>query len=223
MGIDFAPVLSRAAEGTGMDIKAAKHQLRVNATRQRASIFKQYIDPEQAGRMLRDSFLARCPLPRNVCVAGYWPINDEIDVRPLMNSLANHGNPMAMPVVLNRQQPMRFRRWNPGMVMQPGRFGIPTPPDTFPEVRPDIVLVPLLAFDRQGYRLGRGSGFYDHTLELLRATGKVIAIGIAFAGQEVPMVPHDAYDQRLDWIITEHYAVATQPGGSALNAFGSLR
>jgi 5-formyltetrahydrofolate cyclo-ligase len=223
MGIDYAPVLSRAAEGAGMDVKAAKHQMRVHATRQRATIFKQYVVPEQAGFMLRDSFLTRCPLPRGAVVAGYWPIDDEIDIRPLLNSLADHGHPVAMPVVLNRQQPMRFRRWNPGMVMQPGRFGIPTPPDTFPEVRPDVVLVPLLAFDRQGYRLGRGSGFYDHTLELLRATGKIVAMGIAFSGQEVPVVPHDAYDQRLDWIVTEHYALACSPGGTPQGVFGSLR
>jgi len=204
-----------------MDVKSAKHQLRLQATRERASVFKQYA-PERAGRMLRDSFLARCPLPQQATIGGYWPINDEIDIRPLMNWLSDNGHAVAMPVVLNRQQPMRFRRWNPGMMMQPGRFGIPTPPDTSPEVRPNVLLVPLLSFDRRGYRLGRGSGFYDHTLELLRATGKVLAIGIAFAGQEVPQVPHDAYDQRLDWVVTEHYAICCGPGANPINAFGSL-
>jgi 5-formyltetrahydrofolate cyclo-ligase len=84
-------------------------------------------------------------------------------------------------------------------------------------------LVPLLAFDRLGYRLGRGAGLYDRTLELLRATGKVLAIGIAFAGQEISAVPHDAFDQRLDWIVTERYAFPTSSGYNPLAAFGSLR
>lgn len=222
MTADYPTTMPRPANMATMDISAAKHALRVNAQRQRATVFKQYVVPEQAGLMLRDSFLARCPLPPRAVIGGYWPINDEIDVRPLMNTLVDRGHGVAMPVVLNRQKPMRFRQWYPGMVMQPGRFGIPTPPDTFPEVKPDVVLVPLLAFDRQGYRLGRGSGFYDHTLELLRATGKIVAIGIAFSGQEVPSVPRDAFDQRLDWIVTEHYAFASQTSFNPINAFGSL-
>ena len=222
MPVDYPSTMPRPVSTTA-DIAVAKHALRVNAHRQRASIFKEYRQPDQAGRMLINSFLDRCPLPSRAVVAGYWPVNDEIDARPLLHTLHDRGHPIAMPVVLNRQQPMRFRTWYPGMLMQPGRFGIPTPPDTFPELRPEIVLVPLLAFDRQGYRLGRGSGFYDHTLELLRATGKVIAIGIAFSGQEVPSVPRDAFDQRLDWVVTEHYAFAAQTSFNPINAFGSLR
>jgi 5-formyltetrahydrofolate cyclo-ligase len=222
MPIDFAPVLTRMSDQSNSDPKSAKHNMRATAHWTRSNLIQQYPDPDAPGRMLRDSFLTRCPLPRGACIAGYWPVKDEIDVRPLMNTLHDRGHPMAMPVVMNRQQPMRFRRWYPGMVMQPGRFGIPMPPDTFPEVKPDIVLVPLLAFDRMGFRLGRGSGFYDHTLELLRATGRVVAIGIAFSGQEVVSVPYDAYDQRLDWIVTEHYAFACTPAGNPQNVFGSL-
>ncbi len=204
------------------DLKTAKQQMRVTSQRNRATLLQPYKDVAAPGLMLRDSFLARCPLPRGAVVAGYWPVNDEIDIRPLLNILHEHGHPVLMPVVINRQQPMRFRQWDPAMVMEPGRFGIPVPPDTFPERRPEVVLVPLLAFDRLGYRLGRGSGFYDHTLELLRSTGRVLAIGIAFAGQEVQAVPHDVHDQRLDWIVTEHYAFACSPPSHPQNVFGSL-
>lgn len=223
MSYDYAPPMPRSLAQGPLDVKAAKQQLREYMQRQRNSLFRQYHDPEVAGKMLRDSFIDRCPLPRGAVVAGYWPVNDEIDVRPLLNMLADRGHTIAMPVVMKRQSPMRFRRWYPGMIMESGRFGIPVPPDTFPEIRPDVVLVPLLAFDRQGYRLGRGSGFYDHTLEMLRATGKVVSIGIAYGGQEVAAVPHDVYDQRLDWIVTEHYAFAAQTGFHPLAAFGSLR
>jgi 5-formyltetrahydrofolate cyclo-ligase len=223
MSLEYPPTLPRPEKVASSDLTEAKQQLRVTAARQRSQIFAQFPDPELAGQMLRNSFIDRCPLPQNVRVAGYWPVSNEIDVRPLMNVLSDHGVAMAMPVVMNRNQPMRFRRWTTGLQMVPGRFGIPMPADTSPEVRPDVVLVPLLAFDRLGYRLGRGAGLYDRTLELLRATGKVLAIGIAFAGQEISAVPHDAFDQRLDWIVTERYAFPTSSGYNPLAAFGSLR
>lgn len=222
MSVDYPATMPRPANVTTLDISAAKQVMRAQAVRKRDSIYRDFSTQQQAGLMLRESFLSRCPLPSGAIIAGYSPINDEIDVRPLMHALADRGHSMAMPVVMSRQQPMRFRHWYPGMHMASGRFGIPTPPDNFPMVRPDVVLVPLLAFDRQGYRLGRGSGFYDHTLELLRSTGKVIAIGIAFAGQEVPSVPRDAFDQRLDWVVTENYAFASQNSFNPINAFGSL-
>ena len=223
MTFDYASTMPRSPELGNADIKTAKQAMRVEQLRQRSTIYKQYTDPEQVGRRLRDSFLDRCPLPTGAVIGGYWPISDEIDVRPLMNTLSDRGHPMAMPVVMNRQTPMRFRRWTPGTLMQPGRFGIPVPPETFPEARPDVLLVPLLAFDRLGHRLGRGSGFYDHSIRLLRATGKVLTIGIAFAGQEVAAVPHDPSDQRMDWIVTESYAFAAQSGYNPITAFGSLR
>ncbi len=223
MSLDYPPTLPRPMKVAPVDVTEAKQQLRVTAARQRSQLFAQFPDPEYAGQLLRNSFIDRCPLPRGVTVAGYWPVGHEIDVRPLMNMLSDHGISMVMPVVMNRNQPMRFRRWTTGLQMVPGRFGIPMPPETSPEIRPDVVLVPLLAFDRQGYRLGHGAGLYDRSLELLRATGKVLAIGIAFAGQEIAAVPHDAFDQRLDWIVTERYAFAATSGYNPLAAFGSLR
>lgn len=201
----------------------AKHALRTEAARTCATLRAMFPDNERVGALLRDSFLDHYPLPPGAVVAGYWPTDHEIDVRPLLTRLSERGYALAMPVVLNKEQPLRFRKWVPGVQMVPGRFGIPMPPDTLPELRPDVVLTPLLAFDREGYRLGRGAGYYDRTLATLRATGYVTAVGIAFAGQEVPAVPHDVRDQRLDWIVTESFALPILNSANPLSVFGTLR
>ena len=97
--------------------------------------------------------------------------------------------------------------------MAAGAFGIPAPPPEAAEVVPEVLLVPLLAFDRAGHRVGWGAGFYDRTLETLRAARAIIAIGVAFAVQEVDFVPHGPHDQPLDWIVTEAEAIRTGDGG----------
>lgn len=203
-------------------VGAAKAEMRTRATQARSALWKTFPNPEDVGTLLRRSFLAHYPLPPHATVAGYWPADDEMDVRPLLHHLAEQGHTVAMPVVMNKEQPLRFRRWSPGLQMVPGRFGIPMPPDTLPEVTPDLVLTPLLAFDRDGYRLGRGAGYYDRTLQSLRARGYVTAVGVAFAGQEVPAVPHDIRDQKLDWIVTELHALPIGHRDNPFNAFGAL-
>ena len=106
-------------------------------------------------------------------------------------------------MVIAKNTPLVFRQWAPGDALVLGRWNIKVPPEEAPEVLPDVLLVPLLAFDRRGFRLGYGGGFYDRTLEKLRTLKKVTAIGIAYAGQEVDAVPYEEFDQRLDWIMTE--------------------
>ena len=161
-----------------------------------------------AGEALAACFLAEFGgLSAGATVAGYWPIGDELDVRPLLGALAARGHACALPVVVRKGEPLLFRRWAPGDAVAPGALGIPEPDAAAPEVRPDLLLVPLLAFDRAGYRLGYGGGFYDRTLERLRRGGPVTAAGVGYAGQEVAAVPRDAYDQPLDWIVTERYAL----------------
>ncbi len=201
----------------------AKHAMRTEAARICRNLQAMFPDAERVASLLLNSFLDNYPLPPQAVVAGYWPMDHEMDVRPLLTRLSERGYALAMPVVLNKEQPLRFRGWVPGVQMVPGRFGIPMPPDTFPDVRPDIVLTPLLAFDREGYRLGRGAGYYDRTLEVLRATGYVTAVGVAFAGQEVPSVPHDVRDQRLDWVVTEGFALSVRNAANPQSAFGALR
>jgi 5-formyltetrahydrofolate cyclo-ligase len=139
-------------------------------------------------------------------VSGFKPFADEIDVLPLMARLAAEGWRTALPVVAGRAKPLVFRAWAPGEPTVVGAWSIPVPPDSAPEVQPDVLLVPMLAFDRAGFRLGYGGGFYDRTLSALRAVKPVIAVGVAFAGQEMAEVPREAHDEPLDWILTENGA-----------------
>jgi 5-formyltetrahydrofolate cyclo-ligase len=136
-------------------------------------------------------------------ISGFFPFRSEISTLPLLNRLIAEGCTAAMPVVLGEGLPLLFRRWVPGEATVPGVWKIPVPPETSPEVLPDVLLVPMLAFDRKGYRLGYGGGFYDRTLVKLRALKKVVAIGVAYSAQEVAEVPRADYDQPLDWIMTE--------------------
>jgi 5-formyltetrahydrofolate cyclo-ligase len=146
------------------------------------------------------------PVARNThgnVISAFHSFGSEISTFELFDRLVTDGWTTALPVVMAKNTPLVFRQWAPGDALVIGRWDIKVPPEAAPEVLPDVLLVPLLAFDRQGYRLGYGGGFYDRTLEKLRTQKPVTAIGIAYAGQEVDEVPRDAYDQRLDWIMTE--------------------
>ena len=136
-------------------------------------------------------------------VSGYWPMRSELDIRPLLELLANTGRDVALPVVLGPGQPLEFRRWRAGQVLEHGRFGTAHPPPEAKRLEPDVLLVPLLAFDGGHHRLGYGAGFYDRTLAALRRHKPILAIGIAYAAQRVEVVPRDAWDQALDLVLTE--------------------
>jgi 5-formyltetrahydrofolate cyclo-ligase len=120
-----------------------------------------------------------------------------------MHALARHGHPLALPAMVGRQAPLRFQRWRPGDAMTVHPYGVSQPLSDAEVVTPSVLLVPLLAFDAQGWRLGYGGGYYDRTLAALRSAGVVTAIGIAYDGQRIAAVPHDAHDQRLDAVLTE--------------------
>ncbi len=136
-------------------------------------------------------------------VAGYAPIRGEIDPVPLMQGLAARGAALAMPAISRPGAALVFRAWTPGAALVRGASGTYEPPASVVEVVPDIVLVPLAAFDRAGHRIGYGAGYYDRTLEALRRHRTVTAIGLAFAVQEVPRVPALSHDVRLDYVLTE--------------------
>jgi 5-formyltetrahydrofolate cyclo-ligase len=136
-------------------------------------------------------------------VSGFFPYQSEIDVRPLLGRLAGEGWMTSLPVVIAKNTPLEFRRWYVGEPTIPGKWNIPRPPDDAEIVDPDVLLVPMLAFDRAGYRLGYGGGFYDRTLAKLRGMKPIVAIGVAYAPQEVPNVARDELDQPLDYIMTE--------------------
>ena len=185
------------------DIVAAKRALRRERLERRAAAAG---EAPGAGERLAELFLDALALPARSVVAGYWPIRDEIDPRPLMRRLHAAGHACALCVLGARAAPLAFRAWAPGMALQPGGFGTQAPPADSPELAPDIVLTPLLAFDDHGHRLGYGGGYYDRTLARLRAGGRVLAVGAAFESQRVESVPHTDRDGRLDWVITEQQA-----------------
>jgi 5-formyltetrahydrofolate cyclo-ligase len=138
---------------------------------------------------------------RGVPLSGFMPIRTEIDPVPAMAEACGHGA-VGVPVIIKAGQPLKFSRWSPEVPMRAGAFGAMIPEvDDFLE--PEILIVPLLAFNRTGGRLGYGGGFYDRTLEMLRAKRPTLAIGFAFAGQETDDVPLEATDQPLDLIVTE--------------------
>jgi 5-formyltetrahydrofolate cyclo-ligase len=141
---------------------------------------------------------------RGAVVAGYAPIRSEIDPAPLMRNLAAQGVQLALPVIVARDQPLKFRAWSPGDRLLRGPLGIREPPPEAAEIIPDILLVPLAAFDRSGHRIGYGAGHYDRSLAQLRAAKKVTAIGLAFAAQEIPVFSASAHDARLDLVLTEN-------------------
>jgi 5-formyltetrahydrofolate cyclo-ligase len=140
---------------------------------------------------------------RGAVVAGYSPIRSEIDPSPLMRKLAAQGARLALPVVTARGQSLRFRVWSPGDTLVQGALGILEPSPAAAEIIPDIVLVPLAAFDRSGHRIGYGAGHYDRTLAQLRKSRAVTAIGLGFAAQEVEAVPALSHDVALDYVLTE--------------------
>jgi len=127
----------------------------------------------------------------------------EADPRPLMTALSALGHPLALPCVEKCAAPLLFRCWKEGDLLGRGAYGTSEPLPSAAPVIPAVLLVPLLAFDAEGYRLGYGGGYYDRTLAALRSTQPVTAIGIAYAGQEIPAVPHEAHDLRLDAILCE--------------------
>jgi len=147
--------------------------------------------------------LANIDFPVGAVVSAYWPIRSELDPRPLLSELAARGCRCALPVIVERDAALEFRAWRDGVALVDGPFGTAEPAADAPVVVPDIVIVPLVAFDPVGHRLGYGGGYYDRTLAALRDKSKVVAIGYAYAGQAVEALPVDAFDQRLDWLVTE--------------------
>ena len=136
-------------------------------------------------------------------VAGYSPIRNEIDPFPLMRTLAAQGARLALPAVMARGKSLAFRAWSVDDRLTLGPLGIPEPSPAAAEILPDIVLLPLAAFDRAGHRVGYGAGHYDFTLAHLRKLKPVAAIGLAFALQEIELVPALSHDVALDYVLTE--------------------
>lgn len=168
-----------------------------------ASIKRQNMVSSAAGELASTHFLNTIELSASTAISLYWPIGSELDTRPLLAQLRQKNVPCLLPVVKGKNQPLIFKSWSYGDPLEKGGFGTYVPEAKALTGIPKILIVPLLAFDANGYRLGYGGGFYDRTLQNLRREEGCVAIGYAYSGQEVKNVTIDKFDQRLDWIITE--------------------
>ena len=179
-----------------MTLKEIKKAARAGAFERRARAHGHGLDGAAQDRLIK----ALGPY-RGRPLAGFVPIHTEINPLPVMAAMSVHG-PVGVPVIEARAKPLGFRTWRPGCAMEPGPFGAAVPVRGDALV-PEVVIVPLVAFDRAGGRLGYGGGFYDRTLEALRAQGPLFAVGFAYGGQEADSLPLEATDQPLDAIVTD--------------------
>ena len=186
-----------------MTVSETKRQLRQTLLAARPALFAEPA-AQRAPHAIRDRFLeAFTPAPATV-VSAFWPMADELDMRPLLEALYARGCVCALPVVVKPRAPLVFRQWTPGDVLTASAFGVAEPAAECAILAPAIAVVPLLAFDDQGYRLGYGGGFYDRTLAQLRSSGAPFtAVGVGLAGQRLPALPRETFDQPLDWVLTE--------------------
>jgi 5-formyltetrahydrofolate cyclo-ligase len=158
---------------------------------------------DSAGQAIARHFFAQIPWQPGQVIAGYRPMRDEADLMPLLRELARRGAILALPVVAAKAQPLLFRRWTPDQPLEAGPFGTSHPPVGAEILIPDLLLVPLLAFDETGTRLGYGGGYYDRSLAALRRSRTIVAVGIGYEAQCLASLPCQSHDQRLDWMVTE--------------------
>jgi 5-formyltetrahydrofolate cyclo-ligase len=143
------------------------------------------------------------PVPDGTIVSGFFPMKTEISPLPLMRMLEKKGAMIALPRIVGRGNPLSMRAWKFGDPLVPGQWGIREPSPDAPVVAPDILIVPFAAFDRHGYRVGYGAGYYDMTIAGLKAKKKLVTVGLGFAAQEVDQCPVEPHDQKLDYVLTE--------------------
>ena len=190
---------------TSPDLSAPSQQARKAALRQAALARRDAIDLDD--RLEADQAIAAHALALPVWgvggpVSAYWPMRSEADPRPILEDLHRLGLPLCLPAIVAGR--MIFRRWAPYEPIVPGGFGTLVPPESQPETAPPILLVPLAAFDRRGYRIGYGKGYYDRALGEL---GHTVSIGLGYAAQEIDAVPDEPHDRALDWIVTERETI----------------
>ena len=182
------------------DVVAEKRKLRTDMSRLRDEL---HSDSGDISTRLCEQFHQAWKPAAGTVISAFWPVRSEVDLRPLFHDLYERGCAIVLPVVVAKRSPLAFRLWTPATQLVNGGFGIPIPPEDSPICDPDWLLVPLLAYDEQGFRIGYGGGFYDVTLANLRRRKSVFAIGVGFDGQQVDRVPGNFNDERLDAILTE--------------------
>src|SRR5262245_36294901 len=214
----MAPTYFRREPGIDAPTAIAAPRSRLRSMAQSTSIEDAKAALRRQARARRDALraaaaqaIAARPFPVAVApdaiVAGFMPMGSEINPIPLMRKLADLGAQLALPAVAGRGKPLTMRAFAFGETLVPGVWGIREPAPGAPEVARDILIVPLLAFDRSGQRIGYGAGYYDMTVAALRARKTIIACGIAFAAQEISTVPTTPRDVRLDLVLTEREVI----------------
>ncbi|MBI2707922.1 MAG: 5-formyltetrahydrofolate cyclo-ligase [Proteobacteria bacterium] len=178
-----------------------KQALRAIMKEKREVLFQKH--PE-AGEKIAALFFNFFDLPPHIIIGAYWPIGSELDIRPLLNKLIDRGFACALPCI--EQEGLLFRLWNPSLRLVKGKFYLWEPPVSCSTAIPDVLLVPLLAFDKTGHRLGYGQGHYDRYLH----HHKPLTLGVGFKGQEVEKIAHQSHDVPLDFIVTEEEVRASK-------------
>ncbi|PJI42543.1 MAG: 5-formyltetrahydrofolate cyclo-ligase [Ferrovibrio sp.] len=193
-----------------LDRRKASLRAKLKARRAEAARANDGANGPAIAALAADRFMAAIPIEAGQVVSGYWPMEDELDPRPLLMQLQRKGALVVLPAVQQGSRLLQFRLCDDLTCLPPaGAYGIPAPAANATPLVPDMLLVPLVGFDTAGYRLGMGGGYYDATLQGLRAVveKKILAVGYAFAVQQVAELPHAAHDERLDWAVTERGAV----------------
>jgi len=184
--------------------------LQVRTELRRAAQARRDALPAELHKAAAETIAARAfplTLAPGTIVSGFMPLKSEINPLPLMRKLSEAGAELALPVVAGRGKPLIMRRWRWGAPLAARVWGIREPTSESPQIEPDILLVPLLAFDRSGHRIGYGAGYYDLTIVQLRGKKPITAVGLAFAAQEIVHVPRTSFDAPLDLVLTEQEAI----------------
>jgi 5-formyltetrahydrofolate cyclo-ligase len=195
---------ARSVTSVTQDFAAIKAELRREALARRDAL------PPAERAQAAEAIAARAfplAIDAGTIASGFMPMKSEINPLPLMRKLAAAGARLALPVVAGRGKPLMMRAWGIGEPLAAGVWGIREPPPSAAVVAPDILIVPLLAFDRAGHRIGYGAGYYDMTIAALRARRAVVAVGLAFAAQEIAAVPATPHDAPLDLVLTEREVI----------------
>jgi 5-formyltetrahydrofolate cyclo-ligase len=180
-------------------IEMEKVQLRATAHEQRAKLGAE--ERAEAAKLAAAHLFSDVPISEDAIIACYWPIRDEIDCKPVLVHFMDAFRTVCLPVTLGDAEPLEFRVWEQGAQLYEAGFGSLAPAEGAPVVEPDVIIIPLLGFDKHGTRLGYGRGYYDRTVAVMKK--KPVLIGYAFGAQELPEIPRDAHDVPMDYLVTE--------------------
>ncbi|MBX7146248.1 MAG: 5-formyltetrahydrofolate cyclo-ligase [Alphaproteobacteria bacterium] len=183
------------------NIDELKNKMRQDFLKKRQSLNDEV--RQEKNDKIKENFFSIFNLGTHLIIAGYMPILGEVDCIPLLQQLYKEKCKIVIPIVEEHNQSLRFCLWEPDMVMDKGKFGINVPVHMSSFYDPDFLIVPMLAFDKNGYRLGYGKGFYDRTLASLKHIKNIQTVGLAFSCQYSEIIPHQGHDEPLNWIITD--------------------